>query len=96
MSSAVGSTCFNNGKGRSGWCIEMTLRAVEAEAYRYFLAKRDWAQYNQGNIAGWPFQRFVGSVPEEGDVGFEECHEIEQFEEDCEGHVIKVGSRTVL
>jgi hypothetical protein len=63
-----------------------------AQGFRYFLAKREWSEHNRCEFAGWPFQAFVQSEAEEGDVGFEERHEEEQFEEDCEGHVVKVRS----
>lgn len=58
---------------------------------RYFLARRNWSEYNHGIYIGWPFQEFAGSEPEDGDVGFEMNHEVEDFPNDCAQGVVKVS-----
>lgn len=58
---------------------------------RYFLARRNWSEYNHGIYIGWPIQEFAGSTPEDGDVGFEMNHEVEDFPNDCAQGVVKVS-----
>jgi hypothetical protein len=60
--------------------------------HRYFLAKRDWSEYNYGSNIGWPIQEFAGSTPEDGDVGFEMNHEYEDFPNDVTHGVVKVSN----
>ena len=58
--------------------------------FRYFLGAQNWAVLNTGPYTCFPFERFVGSDPEEGDQGFDLPHDISEYHDDCCLSVIKV------
>lgn len=73
-----------------GGSSTVRLRLV-ADTVRYFLAERNWPEYNTERYTGWPFQAFVNGTPKKGDVGFDVRHDDERYEADCIGHVIAVS-----
>ena len=58
---------------------------------RYFLARRNWADYNTDVNISFPFQEFAGCTPKDGDVGFEMNHEYNAVLDDCAYGVVKVS-----
>jgi hypothetical protein len=67
--------------------------SASIDGYRYFLAERDWASYNEGAYEGFPFGWEVHCPPlEEGDQGFQRSHELDEYIDDCCRGVIKVSS----